>query len=93
VRLISAEGMQAPTIISESQSRRRRRNGSALALAVWVETKNLGQLLKGIVNGEGKLKDPAPLIGIKFDLEAEIQLTARIRVCGFTPSILLHDVN
>lgn len=36
--------------------------------------------MKGIVDGEGKLKDPALLIGIKLDLEAEIHLTARIKV-------------
>jgi hypothetical protein len=68
-------------------------HGNALAFTVWVDTKNLGQLLKGIVDGEGKLKDPALLIGIKLDLEAEIHLTARIKVCGSTPSILSHDVN
>jgi hypothetical protein len=53
----------------------------------------LGQLFKGIIDGESKLKNPALLIGIKLDLEAEIHLTARIKVCGSTPSILLHNVN
>ncbi|KAH8725125.1 hypothetical protein GQ44DRAFT_707804 [Phaeosphaeriaceae sp. PMI808] len=38
-----------------------------------------GNLIKGAVDDNGKLKDAALLIGIKLDLEAEIHLTARIR--------------
>ncbi|PVI01701.1 hypothetical protein DM02DRAFT_613509 [Periconia macrospinosa] len=38
-----------------------------------------GSLVKGPVDENGKLKDPAVLLGIKLDLEAEIHLTARIR--------------
>ena len=38
-----------------------------------------GSLIKGPVDDNGKLKDPALLLGIKLDLEAEIHLTARIR--------------
>lgn len=38
-----------------------------------------GNILKGAVDENGKLKDAALLIGIKLDLEAEIHLTARIR--------------
>jgi hypothetical protein len=38
-----------------------------------------GNIIKGAVDENGKLKDAALLIGIKLDLEAEIHLTARIR--------------
>ena len=38
-----------------------------------------GNLIKGPVDDNGKLKDAALLLGIKLDLEAEIHLTARIR--------------
>jgi hypothetical protein len=38
-----------------------------------------GNIVKGPVDENGKLKDPALLLGIKLDLEAEIHLTARIR--------------
>ncbi|CAI6316883.1 unnamed protein product [Periconia digitata] len=38
-----------------------------------------GSIVKGPVDDNGKLKDPALLLGIKLDLEAEIHLTARIR--------------
>ena len=38
-----------------------------------------GNLLKGPVGADGKLKDAALMIGIKLDLEAEVHLTARIR--------------
>ncbi|KAF1991874.1 hypothetical protein K402DRAFT_72481 [Aulographum hederae CBS 113979] len=38
-----------------------------------------GQLLKGAIDKDGKHTDPAILIGIKLDLEAEIHLTARVR--------------
>ncbi|KAL2068517.1 hypothetical protein VTL71DRAFT_14854 [Oculimacula yallundae] len=39
----------------------------------------VGNLLKGPVDANGKLKDAALMVGIKLDLEAEIHLTARIR--------------
>ncbi len=39
----------------------------------------VGNLLKGPVDGNGKLKDAALMVGIKLDLEAEIHLTARVR--------------
>ncbi|KAI1812344.1 hypothetical protein GGS20DRAFT_26004 [Poronia punctata] len=38
-----------------------------------------GNLLKGPVDDDGKLKTAALLVGIKLDLEAEVHLTARIR--------------
>lgn len=38
-----------------------------------------GNIIKGAVDENGKLKDAALLLGIKLDLEAEIHLTARIR--------------
>ncbi|KAH9864374.1 hypothetical protein J1614_010308 [Plenodomus biglobosus] len=38
-----------------------------------------GNIIKGAVDDNGKLKDAALLLGIKLDLEAEIHLTARIR--------------
>ena len=38
-----------------------------------------GNIVKGPVDDNGKLKDAALLLGIKLDLEAEIHLTARIR--------------
>ncbi|CAI4213429.1 unnamed protein product [Parascedosporium putredinis] len=39
----------------------------------------IGNLLKGPVGADGKLKDAALMVGIKLDLEAEVHLTARIR--------------
>jgi hypothetical protein len=42
-------------------------------------TSEIGTLLKGATDDQGKLKDAALLIGIKLDLEAEIHLTARIK--------------
>ncbi|KAI8948337.1 hypothetical protein F4801DRAFT_581542 [Xylaria longipes] len=39
-----------------------------------------GNLLKGPVDDEGKLKNAALMVGIKLDLEAEIHLTARHHV-------------
>ncbi|KAK8172957.1 hypothetical protein BKA80DRAFT_307385 [Phyllosticta citrichinensis] len=38
-----------------------------------------GTLLKGATDADGKQKDPALLLGIKLDLDAEIHLTARVR--------------
>lgn len=38
-----------------------------------------GNLLKGPVDDEGKLKSAALMVGIKLDLEAEVHLTARVR--------------
>ncbi|KAI0189887.1 hypothetical protein F4808DRAFT_465823 [Astrocystis sublimbata] len=38
-----------------------------------------GNLLKGPIDDEGKLKAAALLVGIKLDLEAEVHLTARVR--------------
>ncbi len=38
-----------------------------------------GNLLKGPVDAQGKLKDAALMVGIKMDLEAEAHLTARVR--------------
>lgn len=38
-----------------------------------------GNIVKGPVDDNGKLKDAALLLGIKLDIEAEIHLTARIR--------------
>ncbi|KAI0543685.1 hypothetical protein F4679DRAFT_590240 [Xylaria curta] len=38
-----------------------------------------GNLLKGPVDDEGKLKNAALMVGIKLDLEAEVHLTARVR--------------
>jgi hypothetical protein len=38
-----------------------------------------GNLLKGPVGPDGKLKDAALMVGIKLDLEAEVHLTARVR--------------
>ncbi|KAJ2974369.1 hypothetical protein NUW58_g8678 [Xylaria curta] len=38
-----------------------------------------GNLLKGPVDDEGKLKSAALLVGVKLDLEAEVHLTARVR--------------
>jgi hypothetical protein len=49
--------------------------------------------LKEIIDGEGKLKDPALLIGIKLDLEAEIHLTARIKVRVLIIPIPLDKMN
>lgn len=39
----------------------------------------VGNLLKGPIDANGKLKDAALMVGIKLDLEAEVHLTARIR--------------
>ncbi|RDW59637.1 hypothetical protein BP6252_12724 [Coleophoma cylindrospora] len=39
----------------------------------------VGNLLKGPVDDNGKLKDAALMVGIKLDLEAEVHLTARVR--------------
>ncbi|KAK9777984.1 putative Superoxide dismutase copper/zinc binding domain-containing protein [Seiridium cardinale] len=39
----------------------------------------VGNLLKGPVDANGKLKDAALMVGIKLDLEAEVHLTARVR--------------
>ncbi|KAM0815382.1 hypothetical protein AB5N19_01176 [Seiridium cardinale] len=39
----------------------------------------VGNLLKGPVHDDGRLKDAALLVGIKLDLEAEVHLTARVR--------------
>ncbi|KEZ42207.1 hypothetical protein SAPIO_CDS6282 [Scedosporium apiospermum] len=39
----------------------------------------IGNLLKGPVGADGKLKDAALMVGIKLDLEAEVHLTARVR--------------
>lgn len=39
----------------------------------------VGNLLKGPIDANGKLKDAALMVGIKLDLEAEIHLTARVR--------------
>ncbi|KAK6206604.1 hypothetical protein LQW54_007556 [Pestalotiopsis sp. IQ-011] len=39
----------------------------------------IGNLLKGPVDDEGKLKSAALMVGIKLDLEAEVHLTARVR--------------
>ncbi|KAI1737617.1 hypothetical protein F4680DRAFT_468131 [Xylaria scruposa] len=39
-----------------------------------------GNLLKGPVDDEGKLKNAALMVGIKLDLEAEVHLTARHHV-------------
>ncbi|PMD43039.1 hypothetical protein L207DRAFT_579906 [Hyaloscypha variabilis F] len=44
-----------------------------------VANSPIGNLLKGPVGADGKLKDAALMVGIKLDLEAEIYLTARIR--------------
>ncbi|KAI0456887.1 hypothetical protein F5B21DRAFT_501888 [Xylaria acuta] len=38
-----------------------------------------GNLLKGPVDDDGKLKNAALMVGIKLDLEAEVHLTARVR--------------
>ncbi|KAI0445777.1 hypothetical protein F4803DRAFT_547818 [Xylaria telfairii] len=38
-----------------------------------------GNLVKGPVDEEGKLKNAALLVGVKLDLEAEVHLTARVR--------------
>ncbi|TVY21491.1 hypothetical protein LARI1_G002289 [Lachnellula arida] len=38
-----------------------------------------GNLIKGPVDNNGKLKDAALTVGIKLDLEAEVHLTARVR--------------
>ncbi|KAI1332759.1 hypothetical protein F5Y16DRAFT_124777 [Xylariaceae sp. FL0255] len=38
-----------------------------------------GNLLKGPVDEDGKLKNAALMVGIKVDLEAEVHLTARVR--------------
>ncbi|KAI1439222.1 hypothetical protein GGR50DRAFT_690570 [Xylaria sp. CBS 124048] len=38
-----------------------------------------GNLLKGPVDEDGKLKNAALMVGIKLDLEAEVHLTARVR--------------
>jgi hypothetical protein len=35
--------------------------------------------LKGATDDSGKPKDPALLLGIKLDLEAEVHLTARVK--------------
>ncbi|KAI8256504.1 hypothetical protein K4K53_007021 [Colletotrichum sp. SAR 10_77] len=37
----------------------------------------IGNLLKGPVDDNGKLKDAGLMVGIKLDLEAEVHLTAR----------------
>ena len=42
-------------------------------------TSSAGNLLKGPIDANGKLKDAALMVGIKLDLEAEIHLTARVR--------------
>ncbi|GKT66299.1 hypothetical protein ColTof3_13638 [Colletotrichum tofieldiae] len=39
----------------------------------------VGNLLKGPVDDNGKLKSAALMVGIKLDLEAEVHLTARVR--------------
>ncbi|KAJ2989230.1 hypothetical protein NUW58_g3579 [Xylaria curta] len=38
-----------------------------------------GNLVKGPIDDEGKLKSAALLVGVKLDLEAEVHLTARVR--------------
>jgi hypothetical protein len=42
-------------------------------------TQHLGNLLRGAVGEDGKLKDAGLMVGIKLDLEAEVHLTARVR--------------
>lgn len=44
-----------------------------------VLTKITGNLLKGPIDANGKLKDAALMVGIEMDLEAEVHLTARVR--------------
>ncbi|KAL8366984.1 hypothetical protein RB595_007879 [Gaeumannomyces hyphopodioides] len=39
----------------------------------------VGNLLRGPVSADGKLKDAVLTVGIKLDLEAEVHLTARVR--------------
>ncbi|KAK1771962.1 hypothetical protein QBC33DRAFT_566093 [Phialemonium atrogriseum] len=39
----------------------------------------IGNLLKGPVTADGKLKEAALMVGIKLDLEAEVHITARVR--------------
>ncbi|KAJ4416145.1 hypothetical protein N0V82_006905 [Gnomoniopsis sp. IMI 355080] len=39
----------------------------------------VGNLLRGAVDEEGRLKDAALMVGIKMDLEAEVHLSARVR--------------
>ncbi|KAL0936063.1 uncharacterized protein CTRU02_208278 [Colletotrichum truncatum] len=39
----------------------------------------VGNLLRGPVDENGKLKDAGLMVGIKLDLEAEVHLTARVR--------------
>ncbi|KAI0204282.1 hypothetical protein F4808DRAFT_374225 [Astrocystis sublimbata] len=38
-----------------------------------------GNLVKGPIDDEGKLKAAALMVGIKLDIEAEVHLTARVR--------------
>ncbi|KAI0970405.1 hypothetical protein F4678DRAFT_138676 [Xylaria arbuscula] len=38
-----------------------------------------GNLIKGPIDDEGKLKSAALLVGVKLDLEAEVHLSARVR--------------
>ncbi|KAH9892195.1 hypothetical protein F4778DRAFT_784936 [Xylariomycetidae sp. FL2044] len=38
-----------------------------------------GQLLKGATDDSGQLKNPAFLLGVKLDVEAEVHLSARVK--------------
>ncbi|KAI0429295.1 hypothetical protein F5Y09DRAFT_310709 [Xylaria sp. FL1042] len=38
-----------------------------------------GNLIKGPIDDDGKLKSAALLVGVKLDLEAEVHLSARVR--------------
>ncbi|KAI1362958.1 hypothetical protein F5Y08DRAFT_341149 [Xylaria arbuscula] len=38
-----------------------------------------GNLVKGPIDEDGKLKSAALLVGVKLDLEAEVHLAARVR--------------
>ncbi|KAK5637443.1 hypothetical protein RRF57_013158 [Xylaria bambusicola] len=42
-------------------------------------TGTTGNLVKGPIDEDGKLKSAALLVGVKLDLEAEVHLSARVR--------------
>lgn len=44
-----------------------------------ADTLLIGQLLKGAIDEDGKMKNAGLMVGIKLDLEAEVHLTARVR--------------
>ncbi|KAI1360699.1 hypothetical protein F5Y08DRAFT_343402 [Xylaria arbuscula] len=74
--------MSAPTKVGPiSTSAREEYGAPALPLPGLSGKGNnvAGNLVKGPIDEDGKLKSAALLVGIKLDLEAEVHLSARVR--------------